>query len=84
MIPRSLPYARDRVIVGNKTGWDEEKKTSGRPARFAPTPRTSAAIAPATSSAICAPQHPRPRHQRRQRSAAHRRGDLAGDLRLFR
>jgi beta-lactamase class A len=30
MIPRSLPYARDRVIVGNKTGWDAEKKTSGR------------------------------------------------------
>jgi beta-lactamase class A len=30
MIPRSLPYARDRVLVGNKTGWDEEKKTSGR------------------------------------------------------
>jgi hypothetical protein len=30
MIPRSLPFARDRVLVGNKTGWDEEKKTSGR------------------------------------------------------
>jgi beta-lactamase class A len=30
MIPRSLPYGRDRVKVGNKTGWDEEKKTSGR------------------------------------------------------
>ncbi len=30
MIPRSLPYARDHVVVGNKTGWDEEKKTSGR------------------------------------------------------
>lgn len=30
MIPRSLPYARDKVLVGNKTGWDDEKKTSGR------------------------------------------------------
>jgi beta-lactamase class A len=29
MIPRSLPYARDRVLVANKTGWDEEKATSG-------------------------------------------------------
>jgi beta-lactamase class A len=29
MIPRSLPYARDRVRVANKTGWDEEKVTSG-------------------------------------------------------
>ena len=25
MIPRSLPFARDRVKVSNKTGWDEEK-----------------------------------------------------------
>ena len=25
MIPRSLPYDRDRIIVANKTGWDEEK-----------------------------------------------------------
>jgi beta-lactamase class A len=25
MIPRSLPFARDRVKVANKTGWDEEK-----------------------------------------------------------
>jgi beta-lactamase class A len=29
MIPRSLPYARDHVKVANKTGWDEEKVTSG-------------------------------------------------------
>jgi beta-lactamase class A len=25
MIPRSLPYSRDRIVVANKTGWDEEK-----------------------------------------------------------
>ncbi|MEP6767121.1 MAG: serine hydrolase [Acidobacteriota bacterium] len=25
MIPRSLPFERDKIFVGNKTGWDEEK-----------------------------------------------------------
>jgi beta-lactamase class A len=25
MIPRSLPFERDRIFVANKTGWDEEK-----------------------------------------------------------
>ena len=30
MIPRSLPFARDQIVVGNKTGWDAEKQTSGR------------------------------------------------------
>lgn len=25
MIPRSLPFERDRIVVANKTGWDEEK-----------------------------------------------------------
>lgn len=25
MIPRSLPFERDRILVANKTGWDEEK-----------------------------------------------------------
>jgi beta-lactamase class A len=25
MIPRSLPIERDRILVANKTGWDEEK-----------------------------------------------------------
>jgi beta-lactamase class A len=25
MIPRSLPFERDRIRVANKTGWDEEK-----------------------------------------------------------
>jgi beta-lactamase class A len=25
MIPRSLPFERDKIIVANKTGWDEEK-----------------------------------------------------------
>ncbi|MFN2386117.1 MAG: serine hydrolase [Thermoanaerobaculia bacterium] len=25
MIPRSLPWDRDRIVVANKTGWDEEK-----------------------------------------------------------
>jgi beta-lactamase class A len=26
MIPRSLPFERDRIVVANKTGWDEEKQ----------------------------------------------------------
>jgi beta-lactamase class A len=25
MIPRSLPFERDRIFIANKTGWDEEK-----------------------------------------------------------
>lgn len=25
MIPRALPFERDKIFVGNKTGWDEEK-----------------------------------------------------------
>ncbi len=25
MIPRSLPFDRDEILVANKTGWDEEK-----------------------------------------------------------
>jgi beta-lactamase class A len=25
MIPRSLPFDRDRILVANKTGWDDEK-----------------------------------------------------------
>ena len=25
MIPRSLPIERERILVANKTGWDEEK-----------------------------------------------------------
>jgi beta-lactamase class A len=25
MIPRSLPFERERILVANKTGWDEEK-----------------------------------------------------------
>lgn len=26
MIPRSLPFERDRIVVANKTGWDQEKQ----------------------------------------------------------
>ena len=26
MIPRSLPFEKDDILVANKTGWDEEKK----------------------------------------------------------
>ena len=30
MIPRSLPIERDKLIVANKTGWDEEKLPDAR------------------------------------------------------
>jgi beta-lactamase class A len=54
MIPRSLPYARDRVEVGNKTGWDSEKTTSGRTGQI----RTDAAYVRSTRAryviCICA------------------------------
>jgi beta-lactamase class A len=30
MIPRSLPFDRDRITVANKTGWDEEKLPDAR------------------------------------------------------
>jgi beta-lactamase class A len=30
MIPRSLPYERDRIVVANKTGWDAEKRPDAR------------------------------------------------------
>jgi len=30
MIPRSLPFERERITVANKTGWDEEKLPDAR------------------------------------------------------
>ncbi|HEU5249852.1 MAG TPA: serine hydrolase, partial [Thermoanaerobaculia bacterium] len=30
MIPRLLPFERDRITVANKTGWDEEKNADAR------------------------------------------------------
>ena len=30
MIPRSLPFARESILVANKNGWDEEKRPDGR------------------------------------------------------
>ncbi len=30
MIPRSLPFEREEISVGNKTGWDEEKLPDGK------------------------------------------------------
>src|SRR5262249_46877516 len=30
MIPRSLPIEQDRIVVANKTGWDEEKLTDAK------------------------------------------------------
>jgi beta-lactamase class A len=29
MIPRSLPFEREKILVANKTGWDEEKLADG-------------------------------------------------------
>jgi hypothetical protein len=33
MVPRSLPFARDTILVANKTGWDEEKRPDARGVR---------------------------------------------------
>ena len=30
MIPRSLPFDREKIVVANKTGWDEEKNPDAR------------------------------------------------------
>ncbi len=30
MIPRSLPFAREEILVANKTGWDEEKRPDAK------------------------------------------------------
>ena len=30
MIPRSLPFETDEILVANKTGWDEEKKPDAK------------------------------------------------------
>lgn len=30
MIPRSLPFSREAILVANKTGWDEEKRPDAR------------------------------------------------------
>ena len=30
MIPRLLPFERERILVANKTGWDEEKRPDAR------------------------------------------------------
>ena len=30
MIPRSLPFSNDAILVANKTGWDEEKRPDAR------------------------------------------------------
>jgi beta-lactamase class A len=30
MIPRALPFEKEEILVANKTGWDEEKRTDAR------------------------------------------------------
>ena len=30
MIPRSLPFATEEIVVANKTGWDEEKNPDAK------------------------------------------------------
>jgi beta-lactamase class A len=30
MIPRSLPFEKDQILVANKTGWDEEKRPDAK------------------------------------------------------
>lgn len=56
MIPRLLPFERDRISVANKTGWDEEKNPDAR--GFKGDVRTDAAYVEAPKAryviAICA------------------------------
>src|SRR5580765_7707506 len=58
MIPRSLPFDRDRITVANKTGWDEEKQPS--PSGVKGDVRTDAAYVKSPKAryviAICARQ----------------------------
>jgi beta-lactamase class A len=56
MIPRSLPFDRDRIVVANKTGWDQEKQPDAK--GFQGEIRTDAAYVRGPKSryviAICA------------------------------
>ena len=56
MIPRSLPFERDRITVANKTGWDEEKLPDAK--GFKGDVRTDAAFVKSPKAryviAICA------------------------------
>ena len=56
MIPRSLPFERDKITVANKTGWDEEKLPDAR--GFKGDVRTDAAYVKSPKAryviAICA------------------------------
>jgi beta-lactamase class A len=56
MIPRSLPFERDKITVANKTGWDEEKLPGAK--RFKGDVRTDAAYVKSPKAryviAICA------------------------------
>jgi beta-lactamase class A len=53
MIPRSLPFATEEILVANKTGWDEEKNPDAKgfkgdvrnDAAYVKTPRTRYVIA---------------------------------------
>ncbi len=58
MIPRSLPFERDKITVANKTGWDEEKLPDSK--GFKADVRTDAAYVKSPKAryviAICARQ----------------------------
>ena len=58
MIPRSLPFERDKITVANKTGWDEEKLPDSK--GFKGDVRTDAAYVKSPKAryviAICARQ----------------------------
>ncbi len=58
MIPRSLPFERDKIVVANKTGWDEEKLPGAK--GFKRDVRSDAALVKSPKAryviAICARQ----------------------------
>ena len=87
MIPRSLPFGSEEILVANKTGWDEEKHADAK--GFKGDVRNDAAYVKATEGALrdrhLRPADPGQERERGQRDAADGGGDLAGGLRrLFR
>ena len=86
MIPRSLPFGSEEILVANKTGWDEEKNADAK--GFKGDVRNDAAYVKTPEGALRhrdlrAPD-PGQELRRGQRDAADRSRDLADRLRPLR